>query len=83
MRPSLGEGIVGVMKVEFAVLYDDHTWDTVIEDVPMEIASIGLEAMLEWFQENRLTVEPRFRKSVMACIYNLSPDAEEDVFDDE
>jgi hypothetical protein len=70
------------MKIEFAVLYEDRTWDTVIQDVPdvpgydnPDLPNDAMYTAMEaWFRDNVLAKELVYRRAVMACIYNTDPE---------
>ncbi len=61
-----------VNAVEFLVAYSDHTWDTVVENVP---ASIGVEreALTQWAEAN-LMRQARFGEAAMVAVYHIGRD---------
>ncbi len=60
------------MKIEFAVLWDDHTWSTTVEEVPFK-EDDQLEDIQVWANV-ALMGQTRFRKAAMCCIYNDNPE---------
>lgn len=61
--------------VEFAVLWDDHTWSTTIEEVPMIFSHerCTSDDLVNWAHAV-LAPQTRFRKSVQFSVYNISPE---------
>ena len=57
------------MKVEFAVLWDDHTWTTEVHDVPTERWRRDIEfKTVKWANDN-LQVLAKYRRAVLFAIY--------------
>lgn len=68
------------MTVEFAILYENFTWETQLHDVPTTfdntLPGVWEEHVTHWFTMNILHKHPAYRKAVMACIYNENPEQE-------
>ena len=62
------------MKVEFAVLYDDKTWDTTVAEVPDGVLSS--DALVNWATDS-LGSQLVYRKAVMFTVYSLPAKEEE------
>lgn len=55
-------------KSEFLVAFDDHTWDTFVEDTPEGIHPDDHEALRRWAEAELLT-QARFRNAALAAVY--------------
>jgi hypothetical protein len=62
------------VKVEFLVANDDHWWDTVTVEVPLD--SFDREAMVSWFEANLLGTA-RYRDTVCVQVYSVPEETEE------
>lgn len=66
------------MKVEFLLAYEDHTWDTVIIDIPnTEINDEKDETLIAWANKNLLT-QAQYREVVLISIYSILSSKEND-----
>jgi hypothetical protein len=61
-------------KVEVALLYEDHTWDTETVEVSMRKNESYEDAVSRWF--NRAIQQACYRKVVQACVYHIPEDDE-------
>lgn len=60
--------------VEFGMLYDDHTWDTEIVEVPTKYChdDCRTEDLIDWANAV-LGSQTRYRKVVQFTVYNTDP----------
>jgi hypothetical protein len=70
------------MKIEVALLYEDHTWDTEVIETPMRgVDDTYEEAVVRWFEKvthpMRMADDARYRKVVQACVYHI-PEQDDD-----
>jgi len=56
-----------MMKIEYLIAKDDHTWDTIIEEVPENVGT-DRQALVKWAEEN-LAGQAQYRKVVLFALY--------------
>jgi hypothetical protein len=70
------------IKVEVALLYEDHTWDTEVVEVSKSDDETHEDAVARWFSEEA-TQQACYRKVVQACLYNIPNEGEYEDDEDE
>jgi hypothetical protein len=63
-------------KIEVALLYEDHTWDTEVIETPMrDVDDTYEEAVVRWFEQ--ATQQACYRNVVQACVYHVPNEEDE------
>jgi hypothetical protein len=55
------------MKIEFLLAREDHTWDTIIEEIPDAVEDCGYD-VVKWFLSG-IENKPGYEDVVCAAIY--------------